>query len=167
MLKKIDPRELDDNVFRLIGDEWMLITARFNGRVNPMTASWGGLGILLNMPVATVYVRPSRFTDPLVQKSQAFSLSFLLPGHKKILDACGALSGRDGDKVSRVGLTIEKLPDGGPAFREARLILSCRVLYAHRLLPECFTSPEPEAHYPRKDYHNIYIGAVTSAYLRH
>ena len=45
MFRLIDPKQLDQNVFSLIGDKWMLITAG-NGEVcNTMTASWGGLGI--------------------------------------------------------------------------------------------------------------------------
>ena len=58
----MDPKTLRENVFSLIGDRWMLITAG-NGEVcNTMTASWGGLGILWGAPVATCYIRPQRYT---------------------------------------------------------------------------------------------------------
>ena len=33
-----------ENPFTLIGKQWMLITAEKDGKVNTMTASWGGLG---------------------------------------------------------------------------------------------------------------------------
>ena len=33
-----------ENPFTLIGKQWMLITAEKEGKVNTMTASWGGLG---------------------------------------------------------------------------------------------------------------------------
>ena len=46
MLQKIDPKTLDENVFSLIGDRWMLITAGAPERCTTMTASWGGLGVL-------------------------------------------------------------------------------------------------------------------------
>ena len=45
-MKKIDVKSLQDNVFSLIGDRWMLITAGTAERCNTMTASWGGLGVL-------------------------------------------------------------------------------------------------------------------------
>ena len=44
MLKRIDPKEIGQNVFSLIGDQWMLITAGTAEQCNTMTASWGGLG---------------------------------------------------------------------------------------------------------------------------
>ena len=40
----IDPKELVENPFSLIGDEWMLITAGDGTQCNTMTASWGGVG---------------------------------------------------------------------------------------------------------------------------
>ena len=46
MLKKVEPKELDFNVFSAIGDQWMLITAGDKEDCNTMTVSWGGLGIL-------------------------------------------------------------------------------------------------------------------------
>ena len=45
-MRKIDPKQLDKNVFSLIGDQWMLITAGTVERCNTMTASWGGLGVI-------------------------------------------------------------------------------------------------------------------------
>ena len=38
----------------MIGKEWMLITAEKDGKVNTMTASWGGMGILWNKKVAFI-----------------------------------------------------------------------------------------------------------------
>ena len=53
-MKKIDVKSLQDNVFSLIGDRWMLITAGTAERCNTMTASWGGLGVLWGAPAATI-----------------------------------------------------------------------------------------------------------------
>ena len=40
----VAPEDFDQSVFRLIGKEWMLVTAKNQeGKVNTMTASWGGL----------------------------------------------------------------------------------------------------------------------------
>ncbi len=43
--KQINPGDLVRNPFKMIGSDWMLITAEKNGTVNTMTASWGGVGI--------------------------------------------------------------------------------------------------------------------------
>jgi flavin reductase (DIM6/NTAB) family NADH-FMN oxidoreductase RutF len=42
----IKPQELQENTFKLIGTDWMLITAGTAESFNTMTASWGGMGIL-------------------------------------------------------------------------------------------------------------------------
>ena len=46
-IREIQPEQLRQNVFEMIGKQWTLITAADRqGKVNAMTASWGGLGVL-------------------------------------------------------------------------------------------------------------------------
>ena len=42
-MKKIAPKDIDKNVIKLIGQDWMLVTAGDQEKFNMMTASWGGL----------------------------------------------------------------------------------------------------------------------------
>ena len=49
-MRRIDPKNLDKNVFTAIGEQWMLITAGTPEKCNTMTASWGGLGVIWNAP---------------------------------------------------------------------------------------------------------------------
>ena len=51
----------------------MLITAGMKEKCNTMTASWGGLGVLWGGPVATVYIRPQRYTLEFVENSEFFT----------------------------------------------------------------------------------------------
>ena len=67
-LVKFNHEEMTDNVFRLIGERWMLITAGDREGFNTMTASWGGLGVLWGMHVATCYIRPQRYTYGFMEK---------------------------------------------------------------------------------------------------
>ena len=106
MLKRIDPKEIGQNVFSLIGDQWMLITAGTAERCNTMTASWGGLGVLWRKPVATIYVRPQRYTYTFLEKNPYFTLSFFGPQWKKQLAYCGAVSGREEDKFAACGFHV-------------------------------------------------------------
>ena len=76
MFSRIDPKELNQNVFSMIGEQWMLVTAGTVERCNTMTASWGGLGVLWGKPVATVYIRPQRYTLEFVERENCFTLSF-------------------------------------------------------------------------------------------
>lgn len=52
MLKEVSYKDLKFNPFRLIGDEWMLVTAgNEKDGCNTMTASWGGIGCLWGIPM--------------------------------------------------------------------------------------------------------------------
>ena len=43
----IRPQDINENVFDLIGSQWMLVTAGDSNGYNTMTASWGGMGVCL------------------------------------------------------------------------------------------------------------------------
>ena len=89
MLKKVEPKELDFNVFSAIGDQWMLITAGDKEDCNTMTASWGGLGILWGSPIAIAYIRPQRYTKEFVDREEYFTLSFFGPEYRPQRQRCG------------------------------------------------------------------------------
>ena len=72
-MKKINPKDLNDNVFEAIGKEWMLLTAGKSDNFNLMTASWGGIGWLWNKPVAFVFIRPERYTFEFAELNDSFS----------------------------------------------------------------------------------------------
>ncbi|MBE0600198.1 MAG: flavin reductase family protein, partial [Firmicutes bacterium] len=92
--------------FEAIGQKWELITAQKDGKVNTMTASWGGIGVLWSKNVVTVYIRPQRYTREFVEGSESFTFT-LFDGHKKELGVLGSHSGRDGDKIQEVGFHVE------------------------------------------------------------
>ena len=68
-MRELDPKTLKENVFSLFDDRWTLITAGTESAYNTMTASWGGLGVLWHRPVATIYVRPQRYTYEFLEQS--------------------------------------------------------------------------------------------------
>ena len=161
MFEKIDPREMDGNVFRRIGDQWMLVTAGNRTGCNTMTASWGGLGVLWGEPVVTAYVRPQRYTKEFIDREKYFSLSFYDEKFRKELALCGAKSGRDIDKVKECNFTVEYGLGDTPYFAEAELVLICEKQYADELKPEKFIdAAAAEKWYPQKDWHTIYIGKI-------
>ena len=118
-----------ENVFDLIGKQWMLITSGTPDSFNTMTASWGGLGWLWNRPVAFIFVRPERYTHDFLEKNDSLTLSFYPEEHRKALQICGTLSGRDSDKVAVSGLSPVSLPGNAVTFEQARLTLHCRKLF--------------------------------------
>ncbi|MBM6885652.1 flavin reductase family protein [Pseudoflavonifractor phocaeensis] len=160
MFEQIDPKSLDQNVFSLIGDQWMLLTAGTGEKCNTMTASWGGLGVLWGKPVATVYIRPQRYTLEFVEREEKFTLAFFGEEYRKALALCGSKSGRDIDKVKECGFIVETA-DGAPYFAQADLVLVCRKAYWQDMDPTHFLDGEIDGKwYPEKDYHRIFIGEI-------
>ena len=162
-----DVKELQGNPWKMIGDEWMLVTAEKEGKVNTMTASWGGVGIMWGKTVATAYLRPQRYTKEFVDAGDIFTLSFFGGKEKKAMGYLGSVSGRDeADKIGKTGLHVTEL-DGAPAFEEAELVLVCRKLYAQEMKPECFTGTEEiEKWSPDRDFHTMYIAENVKAYRK-
>lgn len=164
MFEQIDPKSLDQNVFSLIGDQWMLLTAGTGEKCNTMTASWGGLGVLWGKPVATVYIRPQRYTLEFVESSEFFTLSFFGEEYRKELALCGSKSGREVDKVKACGFTVMEAECGAPCFAEAKLVLVCRKAYWQDMDPAHFLDGEIDGKwYPEKDYHRMFIGEIVEA----
>ena len=95
---KINPEEIKDNPFKLIGKDWGLVTAGTKDSFNTMTVSWGGVGIMWNKPVAYTFIRPQRYTFEFLEKNDHFTLSFYGEEYRKALSFCGSKSGRDYDK---------------------------------------------------------------------
>ena len=165
-MKSIKPEELQKNTFSMIGKEWLLVTACKEGKVNTMTASWGGLGVMWGKNVAFIVLRPQRYTKEFVDAGETFSLSVLDESYRKTLSYLGTGSGRNEDKVAKSGLTVTE-EDGTPYFEEANTVLVCRKLYAQPYDPSCFIDKScDEKWYPEKDYHTMYIAEIEKVLVR-
>lgn len=168
-MKEINYKDLKFNPFSLIGDEWMLVTAgNMQKGCNTMTASWGGLGCLWghNNPVATIYIRPSRYTKELIDRENGFTLNVMDKSFKKQMAYLGNVSGRDEDKIGKTGLT-PVYEEGAPYFAEAKLVLICRKMYAQPLDEHGFFYKETiEQNYPLRDFHTMYIGEIEKVLAR-
>lgn len=168
--REIKPEEMTDNVFRLIGSDWMLITAgasEARGKWNTMTASWGGLGVLWNRPVCFCFVRPSRHTRGFMDGAGDFTLSFFdTERYRDALNYCGSHSGRDVDKARETGLTPVEEAGRMVWFAEARLVAQCRKIYSQDIEPGRFLDPAIQGNYPQQDYHRMYVGEILKVLVR-
>ena len=167
MFKKIDPKTLDKNVFSMVNDQWMLITAGTPEHCNTMTASWGGLGVLWNKCVATCYIRPQRYTKEFVDREEYFTLAFFGEEHRKALALCGSKSGREVDKAAECGFTVAAGAGNAPYFEQAELVLVCRKLFRQTMDEGCFLDKSLiEKHYPGGDFHVTYVGEIVECLVR-
>lgn len=92
--QEINVREFSMKPFKMIGDQWMLVTAGDQIKYNTMTASWGGIGVMWGKNVAVTVIRPQRYTKEFVESHDCFTLSFYPEEYKKALSLCGSKSGR-------------------------------------------------------------------------
>ena len=163
---RIAPKELADNPFRLIGDDWTLITAGTPAKWNTMTASWGGLGVLWSRPVSFIFVRPTRHTYGFLQEASRYTLSFFDEKYRSALNHCGKVSGREHNKAAETGLEPIPLDHQAVTFRQARLVIVSRKLHAQDIDPAGFIDSGLEKHYAAKDYHRLYVGEIEEILVR-
>ena len=164
--KQVKPYDLNENMFDLIGRQWMLITAANGDNVNTMTASWGGIGVLFNKTVAYIFVRPQRYTKQFVDGARTFSLTFFEESFKKELSYLGCTSGRDEDKIAKANLTTLYIGET-PYFEQSKLTFICRKLYAQDMNEESFIDKDVQnICYPNKDFHTLYIAEIEKVMIK-
>ncbi len=164
--EEIAPQFVTDNVFKLIGADWMLITAGTLKSLNTMTASWGGLGVIWGKAICWCVIRPHRFTYKFMEEADVFTLSFFEEQYRGALNFCGTKSGKDVDKVKETGLTPVKAESGAISFSQARLVFECRKIYYQDIDPSHFLAAEIAENYPNKDYHRMYFGEIVRCLAR-
>ncbi len=139
---------------------WALLTAGPEHHFNTMTISWGGVGCLWNLPVATVYVRPNRYTYEFMESEEYFTVSFYPESCRDALALLGRTSGRDGDKVGASGLT--PVPFGqGVTFAQAKQTLLCKKIFHQDM--DASNIPEEifrRSYSPGETPHRLYIGQI-------
>lgn len=166
---EVSPYELSLKPFESIGRDWMLITsADKSGKINAMTASWGGVGVLWNKPVAFCFIRPQRYTFELLelQPDAKFSLCFVGNRYRNALNVCGRESGRNQDKITLAGLSAGGA-GGVPVIKESEMIITCKRLYTDFIKEENFIERDLiDKNYPARDFHKMYICEIEKIYVK-
>ena len=166
------------NVFDYAGvilkqmDKGILMTTAADGQQNTMVIGWGHIGIIWGKPTFCTYVRESRHTKSLVDKNGEFTVNIPLGAvDKNIIAVCGTKSGRDMDKFSQLGLETEPgMTVSVPGIRQLPLTLECKVLYKQDQDPAAIDAACFDRYYTKGtrnegDYHTLYLGEITAAYI--
>ena len=165
-LKAIELKELTQKIDPIVAarDNWYLVTAEAEGKVNTLTAGWFTLGNSWEKKIATVFIRPQRHTKKFIDTSGRFTLTFF-DGHQDALGYLGTHSGADvTDKIEKSGLHLTSA-DGQPTYTEGKYVLLCKVLYSQPIEEKCFLDPAfAAATYPEKDFSVQYVGEIEAAY---
>lgn len=160
-----DISSLNVDIFSLFDSDWALLTAgTLEEGYNAMTISWGQLGSLWGMPgkakkIATVFVKPLRYTFEFMEKSGIFTISWFPREFRKDLGILGSKSGRDGDKLALTGLS-PKAVAGGVGYEQASLTLVCRKIYSDKLDRDRIPADAVQGFYLDEEPHHLYIGEV-------
>ncbi len=136
-------------------------------KVNAMTIGWGNISVVWNKNVFMVYVRYSRETYNMIEKSNEFTLSFPINVDlKKELSYCGRHSYRDNDKIKDLNLTL--VPGkliSTPIIEQCDLHFECKVIYKQAIEPGLIPDEAHRKFYKgNNDYHVCYYGEIVAKY---
>ena len=95
--------------------------------INLLTIAWTGVDCS-DPPHIHVSIRPSRFSHRMIKESGCFTVNIPTRELVRQVDLCGVVSGRDGDKFARAGLTPVSA-----ASVEAPIVAECPVNFECRL----------------------------------
>ncbi len=150
----------------------ILLTTKAGDQVNTMTIGWGHIGIDWSRPEFVVYVRESRHTYTMLEENGEFTVNVPLGDvDKNIIMVCGTQSGRDMDKISELGLTLEEGEwVSVPGIKELPLTLECKVIYKQKqdlsALPQEILSRYYGGDQTGNDaVHYAYYGQILNAYI--
>ena len=113
-----------------------------------------------------IYLRPSRYTKKFVDEEPYFTLCVMDKSFKKQMAYLGSISGRDEDKIGKAGLT-PVYADNTVYFKEAKLVLVCKKMYASELQESGFFYQSTiDESYPLRDFHTMYVGKIEKVLVR-
>ncbi|MCC7261911.1 MAG: flavin reductase [Candidatus Latescibacteria bacterium] len=164
-MRQVEVTKLAFEAVDLWMNQWLLLTAGTLGDCNMMTVSWGTVGCMWGKPVAQIVVRPQRHTRKYLEEGDCFTLCAFPEKHRPDLQLLGSLSGREGNKLAKTGLTLKASQSIlAPSYQEARFTLECRKIYWQDLNPAGFVDPTIQENYQARDYHRIYYGEILAAF---
>ncbi|MBQ6839372.1 MAG: flavin reductase family protein [Oscillospiraceae bacterium] len=171
MKRKINVWDYAGEIIEKTGNG-VLLTTKAGGAVNTMTIGWGTVGIQWRKPVFIAFVRQSRYTKELLDKTGEFTVNVPVGEiNKQILGICGSKSGRDMDKIKELGLHLEAGEKiSVPGIKELPLTLECKVIYKQDQVLD-YLEEESRSHYyapgsrDENDYHTAYYGKIVDAYI--
>lgn len=171
MKKEIKAFDYATQILENVG-KGVLLTTSCDGKVNTMTIGWGTLGIQWGKPIFIAYVRQSRNTKELLDKTGEFTINVPVSEvDSQILRLCGTKSGRDLDKVAQLGLTtVPGTTVAAPGIAQLPLTLECKVIYRQDQVladidPESLSRYYAPGTANAEDFHTAYYGQITAAYI--
>jgi flavin reductase (DIM6/NTAB) family NADH-FMN oxidoreductase RutF len=173
LFKQILPEDIGDNfnIFTLAGKDFFAITAGNEEHYNSMIGSGGGFGLYFKQPHTWCIFRNDRYTLELIKKEQTYTLSYFPDEYKQQMLFLGSKSGRESEKMREVELTNVQTPSGNISFKEAKLIIECRLTQIVTANPDDFYTQEAkdfisEANEDANTFRQLIFGKITSVWIK-
>jgi flavin reductase (DIM6/NTAB) family NADH-FMN oxidoreductase RutF len=171
LFSAVDAAEIDESVFNLVGRDYTVITSGSADHYNSMVAGWGGWGILFEKPTTWCMLRANRYTLELIRKNGTYTMAYFDDNFKDQIMQFGMSSGRDGDKMQNTKLIAIQTPSGSMAWKEAKLIVECRLTELTTVSPDDFTDQSSKdfvtgAYAEAGEYHKLVFGEITAVWKR-
>ena len=172
MKREINPFDYAGEIFKAL-PRGILLTSEAEDCVNAMTIGWGTLGIEWGVPIFAAYVRTSRFTYDLIERTGEFTVCApygeLSKTAAKAIGICGSKSGRDVDKLAQAGVhLVEADIVRPPAIKELPLTLECRVVFSQLQPIKEIDNRFGKFYVPNTAHsepHVAYYGEILKAYI--
>ena len=144
----------------------VFLTVRSGQTVNTMTIGWGSVSQYWGEEVFIAPVRFSRYTFDLLQNADEFTVSIPTRGQfDEALKLCGTLSGRDGNKLEKAGLTLKDAQTvAAPLIDGCDLYYECKVLYTTDLDKAVLDPARAERWYADGNMHRLYFGKILACH---
>jgi flavin reductase (DIM6/NTAB) family NADH-FMN oxidoreductase RutF len=171
LFSAVGVEELSENVFSLFTHSNAVITAGNIVSYNSMVASDGGWGILMNKPVTFCELRGIRYTLEVILRDSIYTMSWFDERYREEFMKFGRVSGRSSNKMSETTLTAVPTPLGSMTFKEARLVISCRLAQTHTVNPDELYAAENKEFFVNAQkevgvWHKIVFGDIVGAWVR-
>lgn len=134
--------------------------------LNTMTIGWGSLGIMWDIPVFMVAVRPSRYTFRLIEDADNFTVTLPFSDMSEQLMFCGTHSGKDIDKIkggNLITLPAQKVSSPIIEAKSARYY-ECKIVQATAMDRNKISSEHVQKFYQDSSCHTYYFGEIVSCY---
>lgn len=157
---------LEWNPIQKLADDGIAIVAEADGKVNATSSHNGGVGHIWGKNVVYAFLRNTRYTKELLDKSEYFSACFFDMSDKnnvQLMKVLDQLSGRNEDKLRLCHVEIEHAMKA-PYIDDANFIILCRKIAAVPMTENTVLDEKIlNANYTERhldDFHTMYIGEI-------
>jgi flavin reductase (DIM6/NTAB) family NADH-FMN oxidoreductase RutF len=172
LFRLVEPDEVKKNLTELMVEEDnTVLTAGSESHYNSMAASWEAMFRYFREPKTFCFLGAKRYTLELIRKHQSYTMSFMPEQYQSEMFAFGAKSGRDSDKMKETKLTAVSTPSGNMTYKEARVVIECRLFEITSTHPDDFYTEDGKnfvenGYNEGNDYHKLVFGTVTNVWVR-